>query len=116
MSVHTIWFVSLVPGLLGAVWIWTPLRRPRLWFSVGVLTIASTAIWLGLDLREFLATGGSSSKAGVRLIYTPLRATDLPVIPFATGCLTAGLFSILRPRPAASPYESEAGESLGLEE
>ena len=113
---HAIWFVSLVPGPLGSVWIWTPLRRTRLWFGVGVLTIASTAIWLALDLREFLATGGSSSKAGVRLIYTPLRATDLPVIPFATGCLTAGLFSILRPRPVTAPGESEEEGSLSLEE
>ena len=103
------WFVSLVPGLLSAVWIWPRLRVPRFWLTASVVMFLATTVWLGLDIQKFLDRGGSSSKAGVRLLYKLFRETDRPVIPIATGCLVAGLFS-LRKRSATSGNKARTEE------
>ncbi len=87
------WLVFLVTGLPGAVWIWPALRVPKLWFSLCLASLLGTAVWLGLDLQDFLARTERPSRAGVRILYVLLRETDMPAIPFAIGCLAAGLFS-----------------------
>jgi len=91
--VHSIWFASIVPGFLAAVWIWPALRIPKFWFSLAVATLLGITVWLAIDIHSFLDGGGQESKISIRLLYTPLRETDVPAVPLAFGFLLAGLCS-----------------------
>ena len=51
---------------------------------------------MGMDLYQFVETRGSSEKAMVRLLYTPLSHPDIPVLPITLGSSLAGLLSIVR--------------------
>ena len=79
--------------MLSALWMWPRLRMTKFWLTASVVTCLGTAVLLGLDVQKFLDRGGASSKTGVRLLYKLFREIDRPVIPFATGCLAASLFS-----------------------
>lgn len=79
--------------MVAAVWVWPRLRKPKVWFGLFSVTLIGATIWLGMDLHEFVDTQGTSEKAGVRLLFTLLSATGIPVVPTAMGSLMAGLIS-----------------------
>lgn len=69
------------------------LRVPKFWFRLGLVSVLGTAVWIGLDLREFLTRAAQPSKAGVRILYALLRETDMPAVQFTLASFSAGLFS-----------------------
>ena len=58
---------------------------------MSIVTLLGTVIWMSIGLREHLAAGGLTSKAGLRLFHKLVSQTDLPIIPLAIGSPLAGL-------------------------
>ena len=106
------WFALIVPGMLAAVWIWPELRIPTLWFGLCVVILMAAAVWLGMDLRQFLATRETSDKAIIRPLFTLYMSSDTPVLPLVLGSFVTGLICVRRgqvnPRPTDTDVDDPA--------
>ncbi len=86
------------------------LRVPKFWFRLGLVSLLGTAVWIGLDLREFLTRAAQPSKAGVRVLYVLLRETDMPAVQFTLASFAAGLFSRRSRRVEYHDKDSQSGK------
>ena len=90
---HTIWLAIIVPAMVSSVWIVPKLRTAKLWIVFFLLAFLGSAIWVGIDLYQFIDTQESSKGVWRRAIYLFLSENDIPALQFTFGALMAGLFS-----------------------
>jgi len=84
---HSVWLGLTLPIMIFLIWGFPAMRSRRIWSGCLALALVGIGVVAGLDLQQYLATGGEAGESLSRIAFKIVTSTDLPLVAISIGSI-----------------------------